>query len=272
MTGSRIRTVGAGYDTLRMFPMAGLGAIHSFEREIRGLTPVRSLPVPDNGWCTEGNRMSSRLRNLVNTRQRRLAVAGSALVVAALVSGCGPTQAGSAAIVGDTRITDVELGDKATEIETALNLPPSARVNQVLLDQFISQAIYLELAERLAADVGDGEVEAFIADQAKLAGGYDKLKEQLLRQGILEDQIPVAAKIFLLRQVLAKKLANGKSPEEQNQIVAAAAIKLSNELNIRVSPRFGTWDPATLRVGPTPNTLSVPAPNSSNQMSELVQQ
>jgi hypothetical protein len=48
-------------------------------------------------------------------------------------------------------------------------------------------------------------------------------------------------------------------PQTQNSAVFEYVVALSEELDVTVSPRFGTWDPAQLSLGPVPDDLSTPA-------------
>lgn len=214
-----------------------------------------------------------RVGRVVGTRGRKAAFAAAALASAIVVTGCGPTLAGSAAVVGEARITDDELTAQVTEVLTALNLGPSDKANQVVLDRLIRESIFAEMAKREQVDVSDGEVSAFVAESEKQTpGGAAGLAAQLLQAGVPQSEILPFAKTYLLQQKIAMKLAPNKAQQIQQQVFSVAAIKLSESLDIRVSPRFGSWEAAQLKVGAIPNDLSVPAPDQKAQLSRLLPQ
>ena len=196
--------------------------------------------------------------------RRRVAVIGAMLVTGGLIAGCGPELAGSAAVVGDDRVTDTQLADQVTVVTTALGIQSSAKANQVVLDRLIRAELYNELAARNGIDVTDGEVTKFLNETAAQVGGQQALNAQLLQSGVPESEVFGFAQTFLTQKALAEKLAPGKSQQEQGVILGAAVIALSKELDTRVSPRFGTWDSDRLSVGAPPNDLSEPLPTSNS--------
>jgi len=202
-----------------------------------------------------------------------VAVIGAMLVTGGLIAGCGPELAGSAAVVGDDRVTDTQLADQVTVVTTALGIQSSAKANQVVLDRLIRAELYNELAARNGIDVTDGEVTKFLNETAAQVGGQQALNAQLLQSGVPESEVFGFAQTFLTQKALAEKLAPGKSQQEQGVILGAAVIALSKELDTRVSPRFGTWDADRLSVGAPPNDLSEPLPTSNSSfLPDTVQQ
>ncbi|MGA9146922.1 MAG: hypothetical protein WBZ04_05130 [Candidatus Nanopelagicales bacterium] len=205
--------------------------------------------------------------------RRRVAVVGAMLITGGLVAGCGPELAGSAAVIGNDRVTDSQLSDQVTVVTTALGIGSSAKANQVVLDRLVRAELYDELAARNGIDVTDGEVTKFLNETAAQVGGQEALNAQLLQSGVPQSEVFGFAQTFLTQKALAEKLAPGKSQQEQGVILGAAVIALSKELDTRVSPRFGTWDAERLSVGAPPNDLSEPLPTeNSSLMPDTVQQ
>lgn len=205
-------------------------------------------------------------------RTRRIAGLIAGLAVVAAVAGCGPVLAGSAAVVGDERITDPDLEYQVNQVTAALNLEPSEKANQIVLDRMIRGEIFDYMSQQANVEISDGALNTFISTTEKQVGGADKLAQQLLQSGVPGSEISNFARTFLQQQQLAAKLAPGKSPQVQGAALGAAAIKVSKELDVRVSPRFGSWNPEQLSVGPTPNDLSVPAPSANPNLQQLVPQ
>ena len=75
---------------------------------------------------------------------------------------------------------------------------------------------------------------------------------------VAPSQLESIIRLQLQAQDLGIALNPSGSAEEQGRAVFEAAGALSEELQTTVSPRYGTWDPATLALGPTPDDLSAP--------------
>ncbi|GAA2807526.1 hypothetical protein GCM10020219_094200 [Nonomuraea dietziae] len=114
-----------------------------------------------------------------------MAVAVAALGVA--VSACSsPVQAGSAAVVGNERISASDLNTNVKQLESALakaQIPQSQLglpVTQYALLQMVNVVQFRQLASKAGAKVTDGEIDQLIASQ----GGLAALEKQTLAQGV----------------------------------------------------------------------------------------
>ncbi len=202
-------------------------------------------------------------------RRRGVIAVASMLAVGGLVAACGTELSGSAAVVGDTRITDSRLSDQVNTVTAALGIPASAKANQIVLDRLIRAQLYSELSSKLGITVTDGEVQQFINETETKVGGKQALVDQLLQAGVPESEVFGFARTFLEQRAIAEKIAAGKSQEEQGAALGEAAIMISTELDTQVSPRFGTWDAQNLSVGPPPNDLSEPFPMSDSSPMQM---
>lgn len=215
--------------------------------------PERSMPV-----MRQLNAFPRPSKRVTRTAAGLVAIA--ALGVGA--SGCGAEQAGSAAVVGEQRVTDTKLATDVAAVTDALDIDSSDQVNQIVLDRLIREDLFEELAKRTDVTITKGELDAFIEETAASVGGREQLDSQLLQSsGVPADAVKGFARTFLLQQKIAEKLVPGGAEEQQGEALAGAVIALSEELDTRVSPRFGTWDPARLSVGPIANDLSAPIVN-----------
>lgn len=199
-----------------------------------------------------------------------IATLGCAAVVS-LVTGCGPNLAGSAAVIGDSRITDETLTSQSNALTAALDIPPSAKVNQFLLDRDLKQELVARLARKLGIDITPGQIAAFLDEQYQMGGGKEQTLAQLEQQGITPDAIDAVVLTQLQVIAIGQALLPNGTEEQQSNAVLAAAIELSDQLNVTVSPRFGQWDAEQLGVNPPPDDLSAPLPvaESPDQLSEL---
>jgi hypothetical protein len=179
------------------------------------------------------------------------------LVAGVVLAGCGQTLSGSAALVGDERLTDSDLSQMTTELTSKLGIPESAQVSQAVLSRWVVAELVDELAARKGIDVTKGAVDSAIADEAERAGGQEALETSALQAGVLPDMIPEVVRTSLLIEEMTKGTITGDDPTGQTGLLTQVQ-QLSEEIQPEVSPRFGTWDAEQLSVGALPDDLSTP--------------
>ncbi len=183
------------------------------------------------------------------------AVLGAVLVLSA----CGGQQPGSAATLGDSRITEQQLTAQVQEIFTAQGLPVDT-ADATLTSSTLGRMIVIDLVDALAEDQGivitQGRIDEQIASYIAQAGDQPSMEATFVQQGVAPSQIESVIRLNLQAQDLGVKLDPSGTAESQGAAVFAAVTALSDELEVTTSPRFGTWDPATLQVGPVPDDLS----------------
>ena len=195
-------------------------------------------------------------------RRPRLVLAAASLAAAALlISACSNQQPGAAATLGDTRISEQTLSAEVQAVLVAKGQPATS-VDEALPPDMLSRLITIELVDRLAAREGvvvtQGQIDEQLANYEGQAGDQAAVEKLFIEQGVAPSQIESIVKLNTQAQELGIVLAPNGSAEEQRQAVVDAVIALSAELDTTVSPRFGTWDAATISVGPTPDDLSAP--------------
>jgi hypothetical protein len=196
------------------------------------------------------------------TSVRRLALAAATAAVAVLaLSGCGSSPAGAAATLGDTRISDATLTAQVQEVLEAKGQPadsPDASLVQQTLGRMITIELLDTLAAREGVEVTQGQIDEEYANYSAQVGGDDALQELFLQENVAPSQLESIIRLQIQAQLLGIALAPEGSAEEQGTAVFEAAALLSEELDTTIAPRFGTWDPATLSLGPTPEDLAAP--------------
>lgn len=180
------------------------------------------------------------------------------LLVAGLVGCGGPVLAGSAATVGDARLTDAQLADTTSELSAALGIPQNPQVSQAVLSRWMVQELVAQLAQSKGFEVTNGEVDEVIAQESETAGGREQLEQGALQAGLLPDMIPDAIRTTLLINKMSEFTVTGDDPSGQAGLVVQVQ-QFSEEADAEVSPRYGTWDPEQLTVGALPTDLSSPA-------------
>lgn len=194
-----------------------------------------------------------------------------------LLVACSPVKMGSAAVVGDQRITqsalDTQVGylqDAASKYGSEIQLKPAEMPAAVL-----SWLIRFQVGDQYAADAGitltQTQVQAGIANiesqaqQAASQGGLSSPGAALVNAGISPQMLPALGRYQAQEIAFAEKVNGGQLPTTQAQgnTVDAALTKAqctaAKTLNIQVSPQFGRWDYSQSAVVAAPDILSQPA-------------
>lgn len=197
--------------------------------------------------------------------KKQWTLVGAALIVAAALSGCGSTSPGAAAVVGDDRISERELNAQVEQVLRAQGRPVDSASEALVvttLDRMITTSLVEQFAAQEGVEVTQGELDATLANYAEATGGQEAFEELLLQQDLAPESIEDLFRVNILAQKLGMELDPMGSPEAQSSAVLAAVSAFSDQVGTSVSPRYGTWDGATLTVGATANDLSVPGNNS----------
>ena len=193
------------------------------------------------------------LMNAKPTRQSLAVIAGIGLLSISLgLSGCSSQTAGAAAVVGDQRISESQLDTEVQDVLALQGLSSTDSSNELItstLDQLITGILVNELADREKIKVTQGEIDDLRLQYVAQAGGQEAFEASIGEQGISIGEVDSIIRVNL--QVA--KLGDVLSPS-----VFIAISELSSELGTEVAPRFGTWDPENLSVGPAANSLSEP--------------
>lgn len=194
---------------------------------------------------------------------RVAALAAGALIAAVLVTGCeNPINAGTAASVGSTRISETVVAEQVNAVLADQGKPANtadAKLTQDVIQRLILADLLEQVAVENAIEVTKGDLDATKASFIEQVGGEAELKKVFLNQGVPATAIDSVVRINTLVSLIGAKLAAGGAQDQATQAVFAAIVKKAQETGVDVNPRFGTWDPAQLKLGPRPNDLSVPA-------------
>jgi foldase protein PrsA len=155
---------------------------------------------------------------------RRLAAAGLALL---LLTACGddPVRAGSAAVVGDSRITTEELQQI---VDRGLSDPEAqqqfgadrADYQRQVLNRMVRALLLEQAADAEGVEVTQGEVDEQIAEFAEQAGGREELERRAAAGGIDPQDLPRFAREVVLEIRLGDELTDDVDvPEEDLQAV-----------------------------------------------------
>ena len=200
--------------------------------------------------------------NVKSNRFRLAAIVGIGVMAATIgLSGCGTPTAGAAAVVGDQRISEATLNSEVQSVLSLQGLPATDSSNELItstLNQMITTILVDELASREKIEVTQGEIDDLRLQYIAQAGGVEAFESQIIQQGIAIDDVDSIIRVNIQVSQLGDVLSPNTEPDAKSAAVFLALSELSSEIGTEVSPRFGTWDPENLTVGPSANSLSEP--------------
>lgn len=195
--------------------------------------------------------------------RRSGAAAAVLLALSVVLVACGNTaSAGDAAVIGGASITSDDLAATVAEVQEALGTNPGTADANLVVD-ILQREIITELvgqaAQREGISVTQGQIDAKRAEAAAGVGGDDQLELAFLNSNVPPSQVDEQIALSIEVEALGAKLAAGGPVEQQQGAVYAYIVSLSEELDVLVSPRFGTWSNVELQIGPVPTDLATPA-------------
>jgi regulator of replication initiation timing len=207
-------------------------------------------------------------------RRRRTALVLTAAIAAAapVLTACGnDAHPGAAAVVGGQRITVSQLENRVEEVRDAQRAAVSdeAQYAQAIaktgsltrdtLHGMVLDRVLHRAAQNAGVTVSRKEVQEMRAGLEQQAGGAEALRTAWLQQyAVAPERLDENLRLQLEAQKLAAKLGTDTSQPAFWQ----ALSKASEELDVDLNPRYGTWD--TEKVGrvdtKTPWVRDVTAP------------
>jgi hypothetical protein len=182
-------------------------------------------------------------------------------LVTLAIAGCTSPTPGAAAVLGDTRISETALTTQVQAVLAAqgkgLDTADAALTAQTL-DRMVKSELVDMLATSAGIEVTQGQIDTQLTEYDTQEGSRAEVEKIFLEQGIAPSQIPGIIALNLQANAIGLQHAPDADTEVQGQAVVKAIAVLSELLKTEVSPRYGTWDAATLQVGPAPDDLSSP--------------
>jgi SurA N-terminal domain len=204
---------------------------------------------------------------------------GAALALALALAGCGAAKVGTAAVVGDERISITQLQANVERIlaerdasEAAPGTPGSAAPDRSdvtsgeLTRQLLGRMIQSRLLEVVAADLGvppvtDGQVDQALA-QLRTESGQRFIDQRAVELSIARRDVREYVRAETLAVAVLRKL--GPEPRTQEQLDALQArlgqelAKAERKVGVTVNPRYGRWDSTTRQIVPVEDGLTEP--------------
>lgn len=151
--------------------------------------------------------------------RRRLGRAAFAVAAAVGLSACGAAHPGAAAVVGGDRISVNQLHDLVARSTANPQAASSAQSDMAGFQRGrLTQMITDKLLQRAAANEGvtvtDGDIDSYISDLAKQAGGEDKLYAAAAASGVAKQDVRGYIRDYLLQEKVGAKLLDDKGITE----------------------------------------------------------
>ncbi|WP_327680177.1 hypothetical protein [Kitasatospora sp. NBC_00458] len=190
--------------------------------------------------------------------RRRTAVAGALLAAAALTA-CGSPglTAGTAALLGGRRIPVGAVEARVAELRHVTGgasadarHEPDGLVRRAVTDLVLDAVVARAVAERGPA-VGAAEVAAARAAEEERYGGGEPLVRALAALGVPGGAIDDYVRRRLGIRRLAAAAGEDAGTPAGDRAVRRALAAAATALQLRVNPRYGTWDPDHVTLAPT---------------------
>ncbi len=198
----------------------------------------------------------------MNNPMHRVGLLAAALALPVLaLTACNPMEPGAAATVGGTRITEAELANQVEAILKAQGRPVDA-ADADLTTSTLSRMVTVELVEQASAQAGisitQGEIDTALAGYVAQAGSQQEVEKIFIDGGIAPAQIESIIVLNLRAQALGQVLLPDAEPQAQGAELVRQLGQFSIEQGTTISPRYGSWNPVALQVGPLESPLAVP--------------
>ena len=220
---------------------------------------------------------------MIHARSVRLAaviVLGGAVALATSACG-GPMQAGAAAVVQGQRTTDATVQDQVASIVSLVqhnNLQQGditdaqrASLAKAQINLLVQQAVWQRVADDhgvVVSAADDAKEHTCLVEQARASLGGAQFTgsdneavaladaESQSSSGLAPSTVPIYTHLQSLVTAVISDQA-GKlhvDPNDQNSLPALQAAilpmlsKAATEINVKISPRYGSFDPATRQI------------------------
>ena len=189
------------------------------------------------------------------------ALLGAVLLV---TSGCAMAdRAGAAAIVDGNRYSAQELANDFRELDAALGTEQKPgtmdEVNRAIIGIVVADMIMDKVSTAENLDVDMAAVATLRDNLTKQLGGEQQLLAFAASRGVPPRLLDTVLKQSVFQTELGAKLIGGTDTDAQGEAALKYLQDFSKNMNIEVSPRFGTWDPSQLVAVPPIDDLSKPA-------------
>lgn len=176
-----------------------------------------------------------------------------------LLAGCGAVNAGSAATVAGTEISESALASALDELTAEVSATELGASEAELTTTVLNRLVILEVVRNLGVEaevsVSESEIAAERSRVTADFGSEAELIQAGLQQGIPPSLIDSVFEISLYVSKIGTKLQPSGSETDKSAAFESFLFAWVDTANVEVSPRYGQWDKAQAAIGPTANPL-----------------
>ncbi len=180
-------------------------------------------------------------------------------LVAALLTGCGASDAGSAANVAGTSISEATLADALLDLSNEVTAADLGISDAELTAQVLNRLVITELIRKLGAEaevtVSETEIAAERSRVQSDFGSEAELIAAGLQQAIAPSLIDTVFEISLYVSKISQKLEPTGTDADRTSAFESFLFSYVDSADIRVSPRYGNWDKTQAAITPPSNPL-----------------
>ena len=184
---------------------------------------------------------------------------GRARVIAALglgvlaLAGCSVQEAGQAAVSDVFTISQAEVDDEVRAVLAQVDEPtgaPPAGLALATTQRLVQDALFSAKAAEMGIEVSRADIEAGRAEFASQYGGDEQLVAAAGQSGIPAGSLDDFIRSNLLFSQISAAVAPGADTATAQQATRAEMAAFSEQIDVQVAPRYGTWDPVALEIVP----------------------
>jgi hypothetical protein len=206
-------------------------------------------------------------------------VAVAAALAAGALTACQPVKVGSAAIVGDDRITTATLeatvrdwdrefkrNDLANQIRQGMGeQPQSEQQLDIVSESRVRGALNLLVSFRIADELAKAEGmtvnEAQIDQTISTLGGRQRVEAGTLADGLPVSRMRDYMRYIVIQDSLYRRqggTSDPQAPQSQlaRQYLVQAFARTAQRLDVKINPRYGVFEPSQAQIGPVRYCLS----------------
>ena len=185
------------------------------------------------------------------------------VMVAVVTSACGSATASDAARVGQADLSIRTVLSQAAVIDDLTRATQAgAAVNRAQVAVWIEEQLTAAVAKELKVTVSAAQVDQFLVKVVRESGlTREQFAQQFaIQQGtwVVPEQLTTFTLTYLQQQAIKAKLLPRGGTAARSLALNKALAKASQSEGVYVSPRYGAWDAAQVRVVDAANDLSSP--------------
>ena len=203
----------------------------------------------------------------------KIQIQALAVVGVLALAGCStsPQQAGSAAIVGKTAISEsvvsAAVANARNEItylpvEAVQQAPSLTQLGQMVIDRMVLSELLKTAAETNNITATTTEVNTLLNDAYDQYGKDQIIAQLVVQNGIAVDQIDEFGRDVVIQRKLMAALVPSGDSAAQSAALGAYLSDLAKNVGVSLSPRYGVWSPDDIASIPGDSALSIPVSDS----------